>query len=113
VQGVGRLHGARYSVMPDRIEAGTFLCAVAATGGEVVLRQADALSMGATLDKLREAGLVLECGKDFIRARMDTRPRAVGFRTQEYPGFATDMQAQRMATNAMASGAAVIPGTGS
>src|SRR5690606_505104 len=108
VQGVERLHGARYSVMPDRIEAGTFLCAVAATGGEVVLRQADALSMGATLDKLREAGLVLECGQAFIRARTDPRPRAVGFRTQEYPGVATDMQAQLMATNAIASGTAVI-----
>lgn len=108
VQGVGRLHGARYDVMPDRIEAGTFLCAVAATGGEIVLRNADPLSMGATLDKLREAGLVLECGSDFIRASMHARPRAVGFRTQEYPGFATDMQAQLMATNTIASGTAVI-----
>lgn len=108
VQGVQRLHGARYDVMPDRIEAGTFLCAVAATGGEIVLRHVDPLSMGATLDKLREAGLTLECGSDFIRARMQTRPRAVGFRTQEYPGFATDMQAQLMATNTIASGTAVI-----
>lgn len=108
VQGVQRLHGARYQVMPDRIEAGTFLCAVAATGGEIVLRHVDPLSMGATLDKLREAGLTLECGSDFIRARMQTRPRAVGFRTQEYPGFATDMQAQLMATNTIASGTAVI-----
>lgn len=108
VQGVQQLHGARYDVMPDRIEAGTFLCAVAATGGEIVLRHADTLSMGATLDKLREAGLTLECGSDFIRAKMHTRPRAVGFRTQEYPGFATDMQAQLMATNTIASGTAVI-----
>lgn len=108
VQGVDRLHGARYDVMPDRIEAGTFLCAVAAAGGEIVLRGTDALSMGATLDKLREAGLALECGSDFIRARMQGRPRAVGFRTQEYPGFATDMQAQLMATNAIADGTAVI-----
>jgi len=108
VQGVERLHGARYDVMPDRIEAGTFLCAVAATGGDIVLRHADPLSMGATLDKLREAGLTLECGSDFIRASMHARPRAVGFRTQEYPGFATDMQAQLMATNTIASGTAVI-----
>lgn len=108
VQGVDRLHGASYRVMPDRIEAGTFLCAVAATGGEIVLRQTDVRSMGATLDKLREAGLKMECGADFIRARMTERARAVGFRTQEYPGFATDMQAQLMATNAVADGTAVI-----
>src|SRR5690606_8947506 len=87
VQGVSRLHGARHDVMPDRIEAGTFLCAVAAAGGDIVLRQTDALSMGATLDKLREAGLELECGSDFVRARMNSRARAVSFRTQEYPGF--------------------------
>ncbi len=108
VQGVERLHGASYDVMPDRIEAGTFLCAVAAAGGEIVLRRADPLTMEATLDKLREAGLVLECGSDFIRARMQGRPRAVGFRTREYPGFATDMQAQLMATNAIASGTSII-----
>src|SRR5690606_26194546 len=108
VHGVERLHGARYDVMPDGSEAGTLLCAVAATGGEIVLRNVDPVSMGATLDKLREAGLTLECGGDFIRASMHTRPRAVGFRTQEDPGFATDMQAQLMATNTIASGTAVI-----
>src|SRR5690606_15790524 len=108
VHGVERLHGARYDVMPDRIEAGTFLCAVAAAGGDVVLRDAAPLTMGATLDKLRQAGLALECGRDFIRARMNGRPRSIGFRTHEYPGFATDMQAQLMATNAVADGTAVI-----
>src|SRR5690606_1437069 len=70
VHGVERLHGARHAVMPDRIEAGTFLCAVAATGGEVILRNADPASMGATLDKLRQTGLELTCGDDFIKARM-------------------------------------------
>jgi len=108
VHGVERLHGARHAVMPDRIEAGTFLCAVAATGGEVILRNADPASMGATLDKLRQTGLELTCGDDFIKARMTGRPRAVGFRTLEYPGFATDMQAQLMATNCVAEGTAVI-----
>lgn len=108
VHGRPSLHGARHAVMPDRIEAGTFLCAVAAAGGDVVLAHAAPGTMGATLDKLREAGLQVECGNDFIRARMTRRPAAVGFRTLEYPGFATDMQAQLMAMNTIAEGTAVI-----
>jgi len=67
--------------------------------------------MGATLDKLAEAGLAIECGPDWIEAGMNGRPRAVGFRTLEYPGFATDMQAQLMALNAIAEGTAVITET--
>lgn len=108
IQGRSALHGARHTVMPDRIEAGTFLCAVAAAGGDIVLTHADPATMGATLDKLSEAGLQVECGNDYIRARMTRRPTAVGFRTLEYPGFATDMQAQLMAMNAIAEGTAVI-----
>ncbi|WP_420223666.1 UDP-N-acetylglucosamine 1-carboxyvinyltransferase [Pigmentiphaga litoralis] len=111
IEGVERLHGATHRVMPDRIEAGTFLCAVAATGGDITLRHADPKSMGATLDKLREAGLKMECGDDWIRATMTERPQAVGFRTQEYPGFATDMQAQLMALNTVADGTAIIAET--
>lgn len=111
IEGVERLHGATHRVMPDRIEAGTFLCAVAATGGDITLRHADPKSMGATLDKLREAGLKMECGDDWIRATMSVRPQAVGFRTQEYPGFATDMQAQLMALNTVAEGTSVIAET--
>ncbi|GAA4324963.1 UDP-N-acetylglucosamine 1-carboxyvinyltransferase [Pigmentiphaga soli] len=111
VEGVQRLHGATHRVMPDRIEAGTFLCAVGAAGGEIVLRNVAPGSMGATLDKLRQAGLAVECGPDWIRAGMPGRPRAVDFRTQEYPGFATDMQAQLMALNAIADGTAVITET--
>ncbi|VCU69375.1 UDP-N-acetylglucosamine 1-carboxyvinyltransferase [Pigmentiphaga humi] len=111
VEGVSRLHGATHRVMPDRIEAGTFLCAVGAAGGEIVLRNADPASMGATLDKLAEAGVSIECGPDWIQAGMAGRPRAVGFRTLEYPGFATDMQAQLMALNAIAEGTSVITET--
>jgi len=111
VEGVARLHGTTHRVMPDRIEAGTFLCAVGAAGGEIVLRNADPASMGATLDKLAEAGVAIECGTDWVQAGMRGRPRAVGFRTLEYPGFATDMQAQLMALNAIAEGTAVITET--
>lgn len=108
IEGVERLHGARHRVMPDRIEAGTFLCAVGAAGGDVLLRDAAPEAMGATLDKLAEAGVQLETGPDWIRARMSGRPRAVGLRTHEYPGFATDMQAQLMALDTLAAGTAVI-----
>lgn len=108
IDGVERLHGARHRVIPDRIEAGTFLCAVGASGGEIVLRHAAPATMGATLDKLAEAGLTLETGPDWIRCAMHGRPKAVGIRTHEYPGFATDMQAQLMALNTVAEGTAVI-----
>lgn len=108
IDGVERLHGAVHRVVPDRIEAGTFLCAVGATGGDILLRDTAAHTMGAILDKLREAGVTIEEGSDWIRARMDRRPRATGFRTREYPGFPTDMQAQLMALNTLAEGTAVI-----
>ena len=111
IQGVERLHGARHRVIPDRIEAGTFLCAVGAARGEIVLRNAAPDAMGATLDKLREAGVSLRTGPDWIEASMRERPRAVNFRTHEYPGFATDMQAQLMALNAVADGTSVIAET--
>ncbi|NLY27584.1 MAG: UDP-N-acetylglucosamine 1-carboxyvinyltransferase [Alcaligenaceae bacterium] len=108
IDGVDRLHGATHTVIADRIEAGTFLCAVGATGGDLLLRNAAPDTMGAILDKLREAGLDLETGPDWIRARMNRRPRATSFRTREYPGFPTDMQAQLMALNTVAEGTAVI-----
>ena len=108
IQGVERLHGATHSIMADRIETGTFLCAVAATGGELMLRRTSTDTLGATLDKLREAGLHMEEGPDWIRAHMQGRPKAVGCRTSEYPGFPTDMQAQLMALNAIAEGTAII-----
>lgn len=108
IDGVERLHGAEHRVISDRIEAGTFLCAVGAAGGDIVLKNTDAGILGATLDKLTEAGLTIETGPDWIRGAMSTRPKAVGFRTHEYPGFATDMQAQLMTLNTVADGTSVI-----
>ena len=111
VHGVQALHGASHRVMPDRIEAGTFLCAVAAAGGRVTLTRAQPSSMDATLDKLRETGAVIECGTDWIRIDVQQRPRAINLRTAPYPGFATDMQAQFMAVNCVAHGTGVITET--
>lgn len=108
IEGVERLHGAEHSVMPDRIEAGSFLCAVAATGGHIRLCAAAPDTMGATLSKLEMAGLQISIDRDSIEAKMDQRPKAVDIRTHEYPGFATDMQAQFMALNTVASGTAVV-----
>jgi UDP-N-acetylglucosamine 1-carboxyvinyltransferase len=111
IEGVKRLHGATHQVIPDRIEAGSFLCAVGAAGGDITLRRVAPDTMGATLSKLQEAGVTLTCGPDWIRASMTQRPKPVDFRTHEYPGFATDMQAQLMALNALADGTSVIAET--
>ena len=104
IQGVPELHGAEHAVISDRIEAATFLCAVAATGGEIVLTNTRTDIFDVALDKLREMGLQLSVSGNTIRARMDGRPNPVSFRTTEYPGFPTDMQAQFMAVNTIASG---------
>jgi len=111
IQGVESLHGASHSVMADRIEAGTFLCAVAAAGGEVVLRGVEGAIMDATLDKLRATGAEITAGPDWIRLAMHGRPRSVSVRTAPFPGFATDMQAQFMAVDAIAGGTATITET--
>jgi UDP-N-acetylglucosamine 1-carboxyvinyltransferase len=111
IQGVERLHGATHRIVPDRIETGTFLCAVAAAGGDVVLRQTRAEHLEAVIDKLREAGASIEAGADWIRVRGSQRPRAVSFRTSEYPAFPTDMQAQFMALNCVAEGASSVTET--
>jgi UDP-N-acetylglucosamine 1-carboxyvinyltransferase len=115
VQGVERLHGlagaSGHRIVPDRIEAGTFLCAVAATGGDVVLRHARADHLDAVIDKLREAGVTIESADDWIRVVSRQRPRAVSFRTSEYPAFPTDMQAQFMALNCIADGTAKVTET--
>ncbi|QRQ87672.1 UDP-N-acetylglucosamine 1-carboxyvinyltransferase [Cupriavidus oxalaticus] len=111
VQGVDKLHGARHSVIADRIEAGTFLCAAAATLGELVLREVRPDLLDTVLDKLREAGARIETGADWIRLAMPRRARAVSFRTSEYPAFPTDMQAQFMALNAVAEGTARVTET--
>jgi len=104
IQGVEALHGAKHAVISDRIEAATFLCAVAATGGDITIRNTRVDIMDAALDKLREVGLKMTVGDNWIRAQMDQRPEPVTFRTTEYPGFPTDMQAQFMAVNTIASG---------
>jgi UDP-N-acetylglucosamine 1-carboxyvinyltransferase len=111
VQGVRELHGASHAVISDRIEAATFLCAVAATGGEVVLTNTRTDILDVALDKLREMGVDLTVSGNTIRARMDGRPHAVSFRTTEYPGFPTDMQAQFMAVNTIAQGASRVTET--
>ena len=111
IEGVARLHGAEHRVVPDRIEAGTFLCAVAAAGGDVLLRDARAEHLGAVIEKLREAGVGVEAGEGWIRARADGRLKATSFRTSEYPAFPTDMQAQFMALNCIAEGASTVTET--
>ena len=108
IEGVAALNGARHDVISDRIEAGTFLCAVAATGGDIILRNTRTDILDAALDKLREMGVIMTTGPDWIRAQMSGRPRPVNFRTTEYPGFPTDMQAQFMAVNTIASGTSKV-----
>jgi UDP-N-acetylglucosamine 1-carboxyvinyltransferase len=111
IEGVDALHGAEHSVIPDRIEAGTFLCAVAAAGGDVLVKHCRPDTLDAVLVKLREVGLQVETGPDWIRAKMQGRPKAVNFRTSEYPAFPTDMQAQLMSVNAIAQGSSTITET--
>ncbi len=111
VQGVERLHGCTHQVVPDRIEAGTFLCAVAAAGGEVLLRHGRADHLDAVIDKLRDAGATVQAVPEGIRVRSQGRLRAQSFRTTEYPGFPTDMQAQFMVLNAVGEGASVVTET--
>lgn len=111
ITGVPSLHGASHSVIADRIETGTFLCAVAAAGGDVVLKKTRADLLDAVTDKLREAGAVITSGEDWLRLQMSGRPRAVSFRTTEYPGFPTDMQAQVMALNCIADGSCRVTET--
>ena len=111
IEGVDRLHGAQHRIMADRIETGTFLCAAAACGGDVVVRKIEPWALDATLDKLRETGARVTTGDDWVRLAIDRRPKAVTLRTAPYPGFATDMQAQFMALNCVAEGTGVITET--
>ena len=111
VTGVASLGGATHRVMPDRIETGTYLAAAAATGGKIRLLGADAASLDATLDKLREAGARIETHDSVISLEMRGRPGAVSVRTAPYPAFATDMQAQFMALACVANGTALITET--
>jgi UDP-N-acetylglucosamine 1-carboxyvinyltransferase len=105
VEGVERMHGASYSVMPDRVEAGTYLIAAAATGGSVRLTDTAPATLGAVLEKLEESGAELTVAGDVVELDMrGARPRAVDIETAPYPGFPTDMQAQYLALNAIAEG---------
>ncbi|MEI7515249.1 MAG: UDP-N-acetylglucosamine 1-carboxyvinyltransferase [Betaproteobacteria bacterium] len=105
IQGVDALHGCDHQVVADRIEAGTFLCAVAATGGDVVLQHGRADHLDAVIDKLIAAGATVTAVDGGIRVQSSGRLQAQGFRTTEYPGFPTDMQAQFMALNCISLGA--------
>ena len=111
IQGVEKLSGADHSVVADRIETGTFLCAVAATGGDVTLLHGRADHQDALVDKLREAGATVTAMAGAMRIQSQGRLKAQSFRTTEYPGFATDMQAQFMALNAVSHGAATVTET--
>ncbi|MET0544635.1 MAG: UDP-N-acetylglucosamine 1-carboxyvinyltransferase [Variovorax sp.] len=111
IQGVERLHGCTHQVVADRIEAGTFLCAVAAAGGDVLLRHGRADHMDAVVEKLREAGATVAAVDGGVRVQASGRLRAQSFRTTEYPGFPTDMQAQFMALNAISQGTSTVTET--
>src|SRR5258706_584308 len=111
IEGVERLHGAEHAVLPDRIEAGTFLAAAGATRGSVTLMAAPVSSLEAVFDKLREAGAGIAVGDNTVRLAMKSRPKAVSLRTAPHPGFPTDMQAQFIAMNTIASGTAGVTET--
>ncbi len=112
IEGVNRLTGTRYNVVPDRIETGTYLVAAAITGGCVKLKDTRPQLLEAVLVKLREAGADIETGEDWIKLDMKgRRPKAVSLRTAPYPAFPTDMQAQFCALNSVASGTGTISET--
>ena len=114
IKGVKRLHGADHSIIPDRIETGTFLCAAGAmgeVGADLMIKNARPDTLDIVIDKLREAGLQIETGTDWIHVKMHQRPKAVSFKTSEYPAFPTDMQAQFMAMNAVATGTSRVTET--
>jgi UDP-N-acetylglucosamine 1-carboxyvinyltransferase len=111
IEGVRSLSGATHAVMPDRIETGTYLAAVAAAGGKVGLTGTAPETLGATIDKLEEAGARITAAADRIEIEMQRRPKAVSLATAPYPGFATDMQAQLMALDCIADGTATITET--
>ncbi|WP_066702115.1 UDP-N-acetylglucosamine 1-carboxyvinyltransferase [Curvibacter delicatus] len=111
IQGVEALHGCNHQVVADRIETGTFLCAVAAAGGDVVLKYGRADHLDAVIEKLRAAGATVTALADGIRVQAHGRMQAQSFRTTEYPGFPTDMQAQFMTLNCVAQGTAKVTET--
>ncbi len=108
IQGVEKLHAATHAIMPDRIETGTYLCAAAATGGDVRLLKTSAAYLDSVVDKLMDAGCEITVERDAIRLIAPKRLKAVSLRTAPYPAFPTDMQAQFMAINCVAEGVATI-----
>ena len=112
IHGVEKMTGGEYSIMPDRIETGTFLAAAAATGGRIKVTKADPASLEAVLLKLKETGAEITQGDDWIQLDMKgERPKAINLKTSPYPGFPTDMQAQLSVVNAVAKGAGRITET--
>ncbi len=109
IEGVEKLYGTRYRVLPDRIESGTFLVAAAITGGSIKIKDTAPHLLDAVIKKLREAGAKVEVGDDWISLDMEgRRPKAVSIRTAPYPAFPTDMQAQFVALNSIAEGTATV-----
>ena len=109
IEGVDRLTGTRYRVLPDRIETGTYLVAAAISGGRIKVKDTDPGLLDAVIDKLREAGADITCGEDWIELDMHgRRPKAVNIRTAPFPAFPTDMQAQFAALNSIAEGTSTI-----
>ena len=109
IEGVEKLNGTRYRVLPDRIETGTFLVAAAITGGSITVKDTEPKLLDAVIDKLREAGAKVDVGDDWIKLDMEgKRPKAVSVRTAPYPAFPTDMQAQFAALNTVAEGTATV-----
>lgn len=111
IKGVEKLLGKQYSVMPDRIETGTFLVAAAVTQGKVKCLNTDPKALEAVLSKLQESGAEITCGDDWIELEMLSKPKAVNIRTAPHPAFPTDMQAQFVALNAIAEGTATTTET--
>ena len=112
IHGVDNLKGCDYSVLPDRIETGTYLVAAAITGGKVLIKQTDPRLLDAVLAKLEEAGAIIDVGENWIELDMEGRkPKSVNIRTAPYPGFPTDMQAQFCALNAIAEGTGSVTET--
>ena len=112
IHGVDSLKGCDYTVLPDRIETGTYLVAAAITGGKVLIKRTDPRLLDAVLAKLEEAGAVIDTGDDWIELDMEGRkPHAVNIRTAPYPGFPTDMQAQFCALNSIAEGTGSVTET--
>jgi UDP-N-acetylglucosamine 1-carboxyvinyltransferase len=108
IQGVSKLRGARHRIIPDRIEAGTFVIAGAITGGDLMVSGCDPKHLGALLEKLREVGVVIKENGDSVRVMPSTQLKAAEVSTEEFPGFPTDMQAQYMALATQAEGSSLV-----